>query len=170
MPRVISTDFRNNLEASANPDAVLIFATITHATLADPIRIVNDIVDYVWQGKTYTGIPFQIELLTDNDAAPSAKIRIQNVNGVIGQAVLGLKSSPRIQLDVLASSDFGAAVANVRTEIGTPTVEYSAPRLRLRNVSGDAMMVEGELWSYDVSREPFPAIRATKERLPALFF
>ncbi len=167
--RTLSTAFRTSLEASANPDAVMVFATITHATLADPIRVVNDIVDYQWQGNRFTGVPFMIELLSDTDAPPTAKSRMQNVNGVIGQAVLGLVSSPRIQLDILASSDFADPVDNLRVEIGSPTAEYSAPRLRLRNVSGDAMMVEGELYSFDLSREPYPVIRTTKDRLPGLY-
>lgn len=167
--RTISTGFRNNLEASANPDIPILFATITHPSIADPIRVVNDVVDYEWGGERFTGIPFQIELLTDSDRPPSAKIRMQNVNGVIGRTVINLKSSPRSQLDVIAASEFALPVANLRVEIGTPVVEYSAPRLRLRNVSGDAMAVEGELWSYDLSREPYPAIRTTKDRLPGLY-
>ena len=167
--RSLSTAFRTSLESSANPDALLLFATITHGDLPDPIRVVNDIVDYQWQGELYTGIPFMIDLLSDTDAPPTAKIRMQNVNQVIGRVVLGLKSSPRIQLDVLASSDFYDAVDNLRLPIGSPTAEYSAPRLRLRNVTGDAMMVEGELYSFDVTREPYPVIRTTKDRLPALY-
>jgi hypothetical protein len=169
MPRTLTTTFRNNLEASANPDIPVLFATITNPLLADPIRVVNDVVDYQWQGELYIGFPFMIELVTDSDRPPSAKIRMQNVNGVIGRMVQRLKTTSRIRLDVIASSEFADPVANLRIEIGTPTVEYTADMLRLRNVNGDAMMVEGELWSFDMSREPYPAIRTTKNRLPGLY-
>lgn len=175
--RTITTGFRTTLESPANTDPLLLFVTVSHANLGDPVRAVNDIVDYVWQGFTFKGVPFQIELMSDTDRPPSAKVRIQNVSGTdatgvafnVGGLILGLPSSPRLQLDVLASSDFGDPVSNVRTEIGTPVVEYSSPRMRLRNVRGDAMFVEGELWSYDVTRTPWPATRCTKDRLPGLF-
>lgn len=167
--RSLSTPFRNSLEASANGDAALLFATISHPSLTGPIRVVNDIVDYVWGGETFYGLPFMMEFLSDGDRPPSGKLTIQNIDRRIGQAIIKLDVSPGIQIDVLPSSDFGAAVAGVRTEIGTPTAEYSAPRLRLRNVTGDAMAIEGELWSYDLSREPYPAVRSTKDRLPGLF-
>lgn len=167
--RTLSTSFRNDLEASANADIPVLFATITNPLLSEPIRVVNDVVDYEWQGERFIGFPFEIELVTDGDRPPSAKFRLHNINGIIGRTVQRLKTTSRIRLDIVAASDFAAPVSNLRVEIGTPTVEYTANMLRLRNVSGDAMAVEGELWSYDLSREPYPAIRTTKDRLPGLY-
>jgi hypothetical protein len=167
--RTFSVGFRNELEASSSGEVFPIFLTITHPNLDLPLRLVSDVVDYVWQGNTFTGFPFEITLISDEDRPPSARLRVQNVNQRIGSAVLVLQSSPRIQLDVLAASDFTEPVNRVRTEIGTPVVEYSAPRLRLRQVRCDAMMVEGELWSWDLSQEPWPAIRTTKDKTPALY-
>lgn len=172
--RTITTSVRNDLESShggPEGDFLVMFARITHALLAAPILVVNDVVDYVWGGETYTGLPFELALLSDGDRAPSAKLRMQNVDGAIGRLVTRLKTSPSIQLDVLSTRYFGDAISGVRTEVPSPTpvVEYSAPRLRLRNVQGDANFIEADLWTWDLSREPYPAIRSTKDRLPGLY-
>lgn len=179
--RTLSTAFRNSLEAPHSDEIPLIFLRITHPNLADIIRLANDVCDYVWTPPspstgqyTYIGFPFDITLLSDSDKAPSARLRVQNIDGKIGLAARMLVSSPRIQLDVLAASDFGVPIKNAagkftRTEPGTVPVEYSAPRMRLRNVRGDVMAVEGELWSWDLSQEPYPAIRTTQDKTPALY-
>lgn len=182
--RTLTTGFRNSLEKPYSDEIPLIFATITHPNLADVIRLANDVVDYLWTPPspsvgqyTYVGFPFDITILSDSDRAPSATIRLQNVDGKIGTAALQLISSPRLTLQILAASDFGDVTAYVkadgspgkkRTEIA-PTVQYQAPHLRLRNVKGDVMAIEAELWSYDLSQEPYPAIRTTKDNVPGLW-
>lgn len=176
--RTLTTGFRNSIEKPYSDEIPLIFATITHPALAQTIRIANDVVDFIWTAQTYVGFPFDITILTDSDKAPSATIRMQNVDGKIGAAALLLVSSPRLQLNILAASDFGpvlpytktdGSIGKLRTEIATPTSQYHAPHLRLRNVRGDVMAVEAELWSYDLSQEPFPAIRTTKDNVPGLW-
>lgn len=171
--RTLSTAFRNSLESPHGDDIPLIFLTVTHPGLAEIIRLANDVVDYVWSGATHVGFSFDVTLMSDIGAAPSARLRLQNVDGIIGRVAQNLLSSPRIKLDVLAASDFAAPVLVAgkltRSEIGTALVEYSAPLLRLRNVRADAMAVEAELWSWDLSQEPWPAIRTTKDKTPALY-
>ena len=56
MPRDISNDLRTEFEASRSAEFVVIFATITHNDLLDPIRVNNDAIDYVdADGNTLAG-------------------------------------------------------------------------------------------------------------------
>lgn len=171
--RTLSVDFRNSLEARETDEIALVFVVITHRNLITPIRAVNDVVDYIYGGQRYYGCPFEIVMLSDDDNPPSAKIRVQNVDQIIGDALLEVPDSPTLSLTILSLSDFGAvatvATRRTRTEIGTPTVEMTATHLRLDRVTIDAMMVEADIKSYDVVNEPFPAVRATFDRLPGLF-
>lgn len=173
MPRTLSVDFRNSLETVTSDEMALVFATVTHSSLLVPIRAVNDVVDYIYGGERYFGVPFEIVLLSDDDNPPTARIRIQNVDQIIGNALLDIPSSPMLTLTILALSDFGAVATvddrRTRTEVGTPTVEMTASHLRLDHVTIDAVMVEAEIKSYDVVNEPYPSVRATHDRLPGLF-
>jgi len=165
--RTLGTSFRTAIEASNSSEVVLIFATITHPTLVSPIYVNSDIKNYVLGGNTFLGTAMSVSLLSDQISAPSAKISIPNVDRAIGEAVLGLRTSPQIKLEVYARSDFDNS--DPRVAIGTPVVEYSAPLLFLRNVSCDALGFTADLNSYDLSSEPWPAIRSTKNRLPGLY-
>lgn len=165
--RTLGNSFRTTIESSSSAEIVLIFVTITHPTLEAPIFLNNDIKDYILNGNTYLGAAISISLLSDEIGMPKAKVSIPNVDRAIGEAVLGLTTSPQIEMDVYARSDFDNS--DPRVAIGTPTVEYRAQLLFLRNVTCDPLGFTADLLSYDLSSEPWPAIRSTKNRLPGLY-
>ncbi|WP_018456799.1 DUF1833 family protein [Bradyrhizobium sp. WSM4349] len=182
MPRSLSQGYRNELEASRSAEVTLVFATITHPDIVDPIRVVSDVVDYMRVlndlagapvSVRYIGIPFDIELLTDGDAPPRGKITIQNVDQAVGAAIEDMSDSPRLMLEILALSDFGDIEIiddrRTRQPLGTPTIEYSAAHLSLKNITGNAISVSADITVYDVQREPWPGIRTTQNRLPGLY-
>lgn len=182
MPRTLSQGYRNELEASRSGEVTLVFASITHPSIVDPIRVVSDVVDYMRivddlagapVSVRYLGIPFEIELLTDGDAPPRGKITVQNVDQAIGAAIEDMTDSPRLLLEIIALSDFGNIEMidgrRTRQPVGTPTIEYSAAHLALKNIQGNAISVSADITVYDVQREPWPGIRTTQNRLPGLY-
>ena len=168
MPRAISASLRDLLQRQESGEAVLFFITLDHADLAEPIRVVSDGVDYEWQGETWTGFPFDIELLTDGESAPRAQLTIQNVDRRIGDTVRDLSGQIAMRMDIVAASEFDQS-ATPRTPIGTPPIEYTAAHLVLSNVSVDVLQVTADIVSYDYSQDAYPARRATQDRYPALY-
>jgi hypothetical protein len=179
--RIVSTAFRAAIAASATDEIPIVLVDITHPELEEPRRIANDVASYIYGGNLYVGFPYELEQLGDADTPPKGHFRMQNIDRQIGNFLQTLPSSPRIKITCLAASEFdetridsgqvdarGNAIM-ARPAIGTPTVQYSADHLRLVNVKGDIVAVEGDLASYDLSTEPWPAIRATQDRLPGLF-
>lgn len=164
--RTLLAGFRDNIESQYNSDALVFFATITHPDLYGPLYFNSDILDYVYNGNTFVGAAFQITLLTDDEQVPQAKVSIHNVDQAIGTAVQALSSSPQIKIELFAKSDF--TDDNPRVAVATPTAEYSAPFLLLRNVNCDDITISADLMGNDFSVEPYPAIRATKDRLSGL--
>lgn len=180
--RKISAVLRHELEASASGEVVLAFATITHDDLTDTIRVVAEddgcvsynqgkIINYRWNGNLFLGLPFFLELLTDDERPPRGKVTLPDVEHRVGVEVLALLDSPTIRFDILKLSDFSAAIDadNARNPLDVPAVEYTADQLRLANVQGDAMAISGELTGVNIADDPWPFIRATKGRLPGLF-
>jgi hypothetical protein len=168
MPRTVSTTFRHSTQASFADDVDLIFATISHSELATPIRVVNDTVDYSYNSFSWIGFPFDITILGDDESPPQAKIELQNVDQVIGQAVRDLSGAPRLKLELLSSADFNLDV-RPRVPIGSPFVQYIADRLYLSNVSVDVLTISAQIVGWDYLQRTWPGIRATQSRLPGLF-
>lgn len=167
MTRALSTSFRTTLESSNASDLAIIFATVTHPDLETAVTVNSDIMDYVLGGVTFLGAAFNVSLLQDDDAPPVGKVSIPNVDRAIGEAVQLLSTPPKLKLEIYPRSDFDNA--NPRTPLGTPSVQYSADGLFLRNISCDALGFTADLSTYDIASEPWPAIRSTVNRLPGLF-
>lgn len=169
MTREISASLRQALELQESEEALIVFLTITHPSIDPPIRVCSDTVDYVWDGETYIGFPFDCELLSDNDEPPTAKLSIQNVDRKIGEAVRLLDSAPRLRIDVLAASWFNES-ADPRVALGdTPVADYTADKLFLTNIEADALAVKADIVSWNYTQEVWPGIRATQDRLPGIF-
>lgn len=172
MPRSLSTNFRRDLEASRASDIALLFVTFSHETWASPVYLVNDVVDYTYNGNHFIGYPFKIQLLADDEKPPKGQFIIQNVDRRIGELLLGLVFSPRMQIEILAGSGWNTAIdggTNSRLPIGTPTPEYIAQRMQVWDVTVNAMTVTMSFGPPDVTSELWPVPRATKQNTPGLF-
>lgn len=168
MQRTVAASVRREIDRQESAEALLVFLTIEQTELADPIRVVADSKDFEYGGNLFTGFLFDIELLTDREQPPEARLSIQNVDQKIGNAVRGLTEPPRVKIEVLPLSEFDTTV-EPRTPISTATAIYTADKLFLVDISVDAMTISGRLKSWDYTQETWPGVRATQNRCPGLF-
>lgn len=168
MSRASAVAVREELEDLHSPHALLAFLTIRHPNLADPIRVVSDVLDYIKGGETFIGLPFGYRLLTDGESAPRTELRMQNADRRIGQALLSLTGRAVLELQICSSADFDLSVSP-RTEIGSAAAIYAFRHFSLANVTATATDLTGEVILQDYSVEPWPAVRATEDRLPGLY-
>ncbi len=175
MSRNVTASFRRISEANFADEVDLIFLHIDHPSITT-IRLVNDTVDYVFidavdsppASQTFIGFPFDIEILSDDESPPTARLSIQNVDPRIGDSVRTLMTPPRLAISLYSSTDFNLTV-DPHVAIGTPTLIYSASRLFLTNVSVDIMTISGTIVGWDYLQRVWPAERATAENFPGLF-
>ena len=172
MPRNITVSIRKELEAQFSPEADLLFLTLTHTLLSEPVRVVNDTKDFVYDGNTFTGFPFDIQILSDDESPPKAQIAIQNIDSRIGETIRGLRTPVRMKLELLSSVDFDLSV-DPRVELGggSPgaTVLYSFDKAFLVNCKVDFLTVTGDIMGWDYQQRVWPGRRATQDRFPGLF-
>lgn len=176
MARSINAAVRAGFENRNATDPLLTFLTLAASGLDTPLRLVNDnatlngtVVTYTYSGFSFTGFPFEIEVLTDNEQAPTGRLSIVNVDRRIGEIVRGLQNRIRVDLlTILPASDF-VLTTNPRTLIGTAHTIYAATGLEIRNIKVDAMMMTADMVAVDDTAEPWPAVRATQDKLPGLF-
>lgn len=181
--RLVPAAVRAELEKSSSAEVWLVFGEIRHPSLIDPIRVVseNDAgisyanglpINYYYLGDLYQGLPFAFDLLSDGEQAPRSTITVPNVRREIGKAALLLTDSPRLFITIVPLSAYTLTVgaSNARNHASPePTVIYAARHLFLRNVSGDSIAVQADVEGYDLTAEPWPAVRTTPEKTPALY-
>ena len=139
-------------------DPLIVLLTIEHPELGAPILVARNAVgnDITSLGRTFQAFPFDIELATDTDQAPQARLTIMNVDRRIGRAVRVIKTPATVHFECILAS--------------TPdSIEKSYRRFKLRNVRVNALEVSGTLSQFDGSREPWPYQRVTPSEFPAIF-
>jgi len=158
------------LQREDSEEALLVFLTIYNVRLYEPIRVVSDPENFILDGKEYQGFEFNISLLSDDDSAPKANLSIQNTDERISRAILETTEPIYLDLQVIALSEFDMT-QYPRTEKSNPSVRtYRAKYLRLTDVTGNSLSMTGTLRSWDYTQETWPALKATEDRFPALFW
>ncbi len=158
MPRPLSITARQAIFAAQTGEVFLILCTLSHPSLAEPIRVVQNTQDITHQGQTFQRFPFEVTLPAENDEAPpAARISIDNADRTIMQAVRSL-TQPAMTVElkvVLASSP--------------DVVEVGPFEFKLRDVVGDAGVVSGSLMYEDLLRQQYPGDDFTPGTTPGLF-
>lgn len=156
MPRTVSTTFWEALSDAATAQDLHVLLTITHTDLAQPIRVCSDVEDITSNGNLFVGFPFEFVMPNDTDALPIGRIRIQNVDRQMSEAIKGLRKPPRMLVEgVLRSSP--------------DIVEFAYNHLVVRNIQIDAATITGDIGSFDYSTLPYPRTKSNKTTLPGLF-
>lgn len=147
-------------ETAVVPLALL---TITHPSLAVPIRLCSDAVsatgatNVVRGGETYVAYPFDLILPSDTDEGPPrARLTVDNVAREIVQLVRAASPAPQVTMDIInAAAPDDTAATFGPFKFGTP--EY------------DDYQVTTDLVIADNTLEPYPYRRYSAEHFPALF-
>jgi len=167
--RIIPAGVERELNREESAEIYLVFLTITHDNLPEPIRVVSDPKDFTLDGETFIGFPFTISMLSDTESPPEAELEIQNVDQKIGRTLLDLIDPARLKLEIIAGSEFDLTV-DPRTPIdGTMPRVYVADSLYLVDVEVDVLAVKGRLRTWDYAQEVWPGTLATKDRFPGLY-
>lgn len=166
--RSVPASVQASLENPESPDALIWFLTIEHPSLGDPIRLVSDVFDYVVDGATYIGLPFDARPLNDSDQPPAAQLVVPNIDRRIGAALERVTDRAVVAAVARSTADFDLTV-NPRTATGTPGTVYAFSNFELSDVQCNAMALTGTVRLIDYAQEPWPWVSATADRFPGLF-
>lgn len=157
-PRSLSAPALRSMLSQETGLVYLTLLTIDHTDLNSPIRLVNnDQEDITSNGDTYTAFPFEVDMPQEReDSPPRVQLRVSNVDRQIVEAVRTISSQPTVELQIVTSNDWDV-------------VEVGPLQFNLKDVSYDALVVEGELTFEPVLDEPYPARRWTPQNAPGLF-
>lgn len=125
-------------------EVYLILVTIDHDDISQTIRAVNNNVNIVSNGNTFTAFPHKV-ILPDNreGAAPRAKLVIGNTSREIITEIRLITTPPTITLQVIRAAD-------------PDTIEVVYENFTMRNVKWDKTQISGELMHEQIELEAFP--------------
>lgn len=139
-------------------EAFLFLLTVTPASGAAPIRVVNNNEDITSRGDLFQAFPFSIQLaLDDGEKQPEISLRVANASQEFITAIRELLDPPAVKLEMVLS--------------GSPdTVEKSIDFLRLDNVEYDALWVSMTLRPINILGRTFPNTNYTGTEFPDLAY
>lgn len=145
MARSLSAALKREMMAAESGTAAVLLLTITHASLAAPIRLTSAGQNVTSRGDLFLAMPFDINLPRASDEAPpTVQLTVCAVDRTIIQAVRSLSGDrARIALELVHSPDLD------HVEIGP--LEFD-----LLDVSYDALVITAQLGYEDLLNEPFP--------------
>ncbi len=155
--RDTSAAARAALYAPSTGEVFLHLVTIEHDDLATPIRLVDDLVDIVSRGDTYTASGIRPQLPPDTpDELPGIDMIIENVEHDLIIALESITTPPTVTIEVIMAStpdtvEAGPFVFDINA------TKYNATRVTLR------LEIERLL------SEPYPVGLFTPTMFPMLF-
>jgi len=153
--RTLSNTALAAMNAQQSGEVWLVLLTISNPGI-ETIRVVNNNEAIVSRGNTYLAFPFEIELPgQDPDSPSSARLRIDNIDKRIVEAVRSISTPPIITIEVVLASQ-------------PDTVEIGYTDLTLRAVEYDVNSVRGELTFESIFSEPV-TLTITPNRFPGMF-
>jgi hypothetical protein len=143
--RSLSTTFRRSMMRPETGTAAVLLLTISHASLAVPIRVCDAGTAITSRGETFLAMPFNITFPRSSDEAPpTVKLDICAVDRSIIAAVRSLSGErAKIALELIHSPD-------------PDTVEIGPLEFELLDVAYDALIVSGQIGYEDLLNESFP--------------
>jgi hypothetical protein len=156
MPRSVSNAFWEQVTKRDGDDPYMAAVDISHPVLSDPIRVICNDVDVTIDGNNYIGMFFDLKLPGETDQTTKGELVVQNVDQRIGRVLKTMTDWATLRIFTVLRSD-------------PSTTQQDYRHLTLRKVKVNALTASGEVWGHDISGEPCPARRATKEATPGLW-
>ena len=155
--RNLSLAARQSMMAQQTDVVWHILLTISHESLLEPIRVVNNTENVTSRGNVFQAFPFLINIPEDSaERTPTVQLQIDNIDRSITQTIRSLASKPTIILEIITSAD-------------TDQLEVGPFEFQLSNVDYDAMLITGTLNYEPILFQPYPSDTFTPSTCPGLF-
>lgn len=143
--------------AQETGEVFLTLAEITHETLDQPMRFVDNTENIVHNGETYYAVAFKFTPPTstgENDTP--ARLAIDNVDRAIMERIIPISTPLKISFKIVLASSLD-------------TVEWESGELILRDISANVQQVSGALYDVFLADRTLPGIYFTPFDFPGLF-
>lgn len=136
--------FRDAAYPRDSDEATVFLIEIDHPDLDATIRLTDAAEDIVIGADTYVSAPIEVIPPGQSEEEPTGRIRVPNVDQRIGEGLDLITSPALVTISAVLESD--------------PSVVIGGPHslLRLQNIEGDALVVQGELTRQPITTAAWP--------------
>ncbi len=157
MARIISDIAQEAINASNTAEVFLTLIEISHPSLVTPLRFVNNTVDIIRNGNTYTAVAFDFTPPVDEEGTiQNASVAIDGVDRSIVEVIRDLTTPPTLTTYIILASD--------------PDNEEAGPwEFVLRNVNYNVTSISGDLVYQNYIQEYASIYKYNNINFPALY-
>lgn len=157
MSRPVTLALKQALNAPETGEVFIVLLTIEHEELAEPLYFSLDAVNTVSRGHTFLALPFDLTPPEESgERPPAARLTLDNIDRQIVALLRSITTPLTVKFEVVRAAD-------------PETVEAVWDGFKLRNLSYNALTLQGDLTLEDFLREPFPSGIFSPAYFPALF-
>lgn len=155
--RTLSNPLLAQLYGANSNDPFLILLTLTHASFASTVYLVNNNEDVVSNGNTFIAFPMDITIPADDGRTEkNAQIVFDNVSLELIDEIRSVTSPIEVQIQMVLASD-------------PDTVEIEISELKMGNVSYNASTITADLYLDDFLNTDLSNEKYTPTIYPGLF-
>lgn len=167
--RTITASALAKLYLSEAAISLPILIQIDHTSWSTPLYLVNNYDDVVYDGDTYTAFPFRFDPADVNTdgSIQSGRLTISAVDQTITAAIRALSTPPTVTAvaALVSYSPYGSPPTSLTYAI-EPLATWS---FTLRNVTGNAEYISGELEFENRLENEVPSLEFRPRDFPGLF-
>ena len=157
MTRPVSLTLRQAVNAQETGEIFIVLLTISHEELEEPLYFSLDAVNTVSRGNPYLALPFNLTPPEESqDRPPAAKLSLDNIDRQLVALLRSISTPLTVKFEVVLVS-------------APDTVEAVWDGFELRNVTYNALTIQGDLTLESFLQEPFPAGTFSPAYFPGLF-
>lgn len=152
----LSTELREQLYGQTSGDPFLMLVSLTHDSFGE-ILFVNDVVDIVSNGKTYSAFPIEIVLSPDDgESTREVSMKFDNVSLEIIGELRTVTTPIAVTIDMVLASD-------------PDTVQLNIGELKLKSITYTAQTISAVLYMDDFLSTEMASEKYTPKTFPGIF-
>lgn len=157
MSQDLSNELKAQLFSQSSTDPLLTLITLSHASFASDILLVNNTENIVSRTKTFLQFPVKITLAPDDgETAREIQIEFDNVSLYLTAAVRAVTTPIEVKIEMILASIPDA-------------VQFSIEELKIRQVQYDENKITARLYMDDFLTTAVTSERYTPSTYPGLF-
>ena len=165
--KTVTFDTRQMVED--RPTGQILFVTVAHPQIAEPVHLVTDGVDYLFKGVLWHRAWLKLKIVSDGKSPPALDFSFPNTVPAKVAQLQHVSEPATVSFEMVPAAYFDRT-ADPRTVLPgkTPEAVATAEELLLVNVEMAGAEVKGTLRNEDYRQLTYPKQRATEALLPGV--
>lgn len=150
-----SNEFKINVNKLNADEQVLILMIIEHPFLSDPVRLVNDNRNFIFDGEDYIAMPFSVKRQDDvQNELPRVTLTVPNVGRSLVRWVDSSGGGKGSKISIMLARRSAPSVVEEKIDLGIESVSITTETVSFNLVVQNNLIKRAMKYVYDLKRAP----------------